>query len=358
MACCLLLAVLFACTAAERASGARTYQNEVEGGGYARLRVNTVDKVKVEAISREEAIRMRQSGYRFHEVEHHHFSDRSSKNGKLWQELKEAAKEKVAREFPWEQKPQNQSTRTAAAGGRSLKRQEAFKKENTSSKITKDLEKVLFPQEQIRPQRVGGFLCAQFDLDLFALSGGVFPGLLGIGLLGDIHYQPATKCFGWTAELYLMLSIGFGLFGMDFRVALVVIATLVVTERPLAAGAKDLVWELPPGFDTSRCHNKNPFSLISSTSREGFSFIYTHILTNKYLKHAEVEVQNYLEKNRDDIANFKKYLDLIEPPRALPAKLVSASQSQGLAKEGIVGNVEVRGEWLNVSRLGLSNPKP
>ena len=29
---------------------------------------------------------------------------------------------------------------------------------------------------------------------------------------------------------------------MDFRVALVVIATLVVTERPLSAGAKDLVW--------------------------------------------------------------------------------------------------------------------
>ena len=29
---------------------------------------------------------------------------------------------------------------------------------------------------------------------------------------------------------------------MDFRVALVVITTLVVTERPLSAGAKDLVW--------------------------------------------------------------------------------------------------------------------
>lgn len=32
-----------------------------------------------------------------------------------------------------------------------------------------------------------------------------------------------------------------GLFGMDFRVSLVVIATLVVTERPLAAGNRDLV---------------------------------------------------------------------------------------------------------------------
>ena len=29
-------------------------------------------------------------------------------------------------------------------------------------------------------------------------------------LLGDIHYQPSTRCFGWTAEIYLMLSIGVG----------------------------------------------------------------------------------------------------------------------------------------------------
>ncbi|OLP85467.1 hypothetical protein AK812_SmicGene33532 [Symbiodinium microadriaticum] len=204
---------------------------------------------------------------------------------------------------------------------------------------------VLLPQQQIRPTRVAGFLCAQFDLDLFLLSGGVFPGLLGIGLLGDIHYQPATKCFGWTAELYLMLSIGFSVFGMDFRVAVVVIATLVVTERPLAAGSKDLVWELPQGFDTSHCHSKNPFSLIASTSREGWGFIYTHILTNQYLQHAEVEVQKYLDKNKDDINNFKRYLDLIEPPRALPTKVVSASQSQGLAKEGIMGSVQVTGRW-------------
>ncbi|CAJ1461830.1 unnamed protein product, partial [Effrenium voratum] len=61
-------------------------------------------------------------------------------------------------------------------------------------------------------------------------------------LLGEIHYQQATSCYGWTAELYLMLSIGVTILGVDFRVALVVIATLVVTERPLAAGAKDLVW--------------------------------------------------------------------------------------------------------------------
>ncbi|OLP85470.1 hypothetical protein AK812_SmicGene33531 [Symbiodinium microadriaticum] len=80
----------------------RNHESEVEAGGFARLRVNTVDKVRVEAISREESIRMRQSGLRFHEVEHHHFADRSSKNGKLWQDLKQAAKEQASRDFPWE----------------------------------------------------------------------------------------------------------------------------------------------------------------------------------------------------------------------------------------------------------------
>ena len=29
-------------------------------------------------------------------------------------------------------------------------------------------------------------------------------------LLGDIHYQPTTHCYGWTAEMYLMFSIGVG----------------------------------------------------------------------------------------------------------------------------------------------------
>jgi len=343
---CRLLFALVACVTSERVFSARTFQNaesEVEAG-FARLRVNTVDKVRVEAISREESIRMRQSGLRFHEVEHHHFADRSSKNGKLWQDLKQAAKEQASRDFPWEEEPDPSSPPAArASGGRALRRQNAMDRKNTS--IATDLQKVLLPQQQIRPTRVAGYLCAQFDLDLFLLSGGIFPGLLGIGLLGDIHYQPATKCFGWTAELYLMLSIGFSVFGMDFRVAVVVIATLVVTERPLAAGSKDLVWELPEGFDTTHCHNKNPFSLISSTSREGWGFIYTHILSNQYLQHAEVEVQRYLDKNKDDINNFKRYLDLIEPPRALPTKVVSASQSQGLAKEGIMGSVQVTGRW-------------
>ena len=36
--------------------------------------------------------------------------------------------------------------------------------------------------------------------------------------------------------------VDLGLWGMDFRISLVIIATLVVTERPLAAGDKDLVW--------------------------------------------------------------------------------------------------------------------
>ena len=56
---------------------------------------------------------------------------------------------------------------------------------------------------------------------------------------------------------------------MDFRISLVIIATLVVTERPLAAGDKDLVWELPPGFDTKHCTEKNPFKLIQRTTKEG-----------------------------------------------------------------------------------------
>eukprot|EP00439_Symbiodinium_sp_Y106_P014280 s1550_g2.t1 len=254
-------------------------------------------------------------------------------------DLKQAAKEQASRDFPWEEEPDPSSPPAArASGGRALRRQNAMDRKNTS--IATDLQKVLLPQQQkLGRERCPrfldlGYLCAQFDLDLFLLSGGIFPGLLGIGLLGDIHYQPATKCFGWTAELYLMLSIGFSVFGMDFRVAVVVIATLVVTERPLAAGSKDLVWA-----------EWNPFSLISSTSREGWGFIYTHILSNQYLQHAEVEVQRYLDKNKDDINNFKRYLDLIEPPRALPTKVVSASQSQGLAKEGIMGSVQVTGRW-------------
>ena len=48
---------------------------------------------------------------------------------------------------------------------------------------------------------------------------------------------------------------------MDFRVALVVITTLVVTERPLSAGAKDLVWApwLPRSGNTKGAKNGQGF---------------------------------------------------------------------------------------------------
>ncbi|CAJ1337107.1 unnamed protein product, partial [Effrenium voratum] len=217
--------------------------------------------------------------------------------------------------------------------------------EAATSGLGSELQQALSVEEKtIKPTRIGGFLCAQFDLDLFVLSGGVFPGLIGIGLLGEIHYQQATSCYGWTAELYLMLSIGVTILGVDFRVALVVIATLVVTERPLAAGAKELVWELPPNFDINHCMSSSPFSLVTATTKQGrWKFIYTHILTKKYLQHAEVQLHQYFKDNKQELTEFQRYVDFIEPPQALPASIVSANQSRGLAKEGIVGNVVVQG---------------
>ncbi|CAJ1416752.1 unnamed protein product [Effrenium voratum] len=111
-----------------------------------------------------------------------------------------------------------------------------------------------------------------------------------------------------------MLSIGVGILGMDFRVSLVVIATLVVTERPLATGSKDLVWELPPNFDTTRCTSSGPFSLVTATTKQGWKFIYTHILTKKYLQHAEAQLHQYFEDHKHELTAFQR-LDLLREPR-------------------------------------------
>lgn len=370
----LLLAVAFGPALGERlTSKLGKFQSDDSDAGFANLKINRLDKVKVEAISRAEALRLRQSGLRFHEVEHHHFGDGSS-NGKVLQDLKEAAasadplkgkkleepaKPKELTRFQALKKRISFSKETRAVPPKgkdssvpTTKQDEKIQEEeedSNSSSLDTSLKEALTPTRKIRPTRVAGFLCAQFDLDLFALSGGTFPGLAGIGLLGDIHYTPSTKCFGWTAELYLMLSIGIGLFGMDFRVSLVVIATLVVTERPLAAGNRDLVWELPPGYDTEHCTQSNPFKLIHATTKEGWKFVYNHILRKKYLKHAELEVQKYLQENKHETAEFHRYVNFIEPPQALPAQIDSASQSRGLARQGIVGSVTIQGKWLEDS---------
>lgn len=342
---------LFVGASAERTRG----QFQDAESTFANMKINSVQKVKVEAISKAEAIRMRQTGLRFHEVEHHHFNDQNSRNGKLWQDLKNAAAASTEKEslpsFPWKKKKQGEDTKKEEKSSTlpKAKAKEVSSEEEeevtNSSKLDTSLEEALMPKRKISPTRLGGFLCAQFDLDLFALSGGTFPGMIGVGLLGDIHYQPSTKCYGWTAEIYLMVSIGVGLWGMDFRVALVVIATLVVTERPLSAGAKDLVWELPPGFDTAHCMQSNPFKLITATTGEGWKFIYNHVLRKRYLKHAENEVQRYLKENKDEIADFQRYVDFIEPPQALPETITSPTQSRGLASTGIVASVEIKGRW-------------
>ncbi|CAK9029443.1 unnamed protein product [Durusdinium trenchii] len=87
----LLLAVAFGPALGERlTSKLGKFQSDDSDAGFANLKINRLDKVKVEAISRAEALRLRQSGLRFHEVEHHHFGDGSS-NGKVLQDLKEAA---------------------------------------------------------------------------------------------------------------------------------------------------------------------------------------------------------------------------------------------------------------------------
>eukprot|EP00434_Breviolum_minutum_P003049 symbB.v1.2.002681.t1/scaffold120.1/size317809/14 len=333
---------------------------------FANLKIKQVKKAKVDRISKAEAIRLRQTGLRFHEVEHLHFSDDNSRNGKLWKDLKDAASQKPSatsemetegKGFPWRKKRErtgdDEDEEEHKKRVKSLKKDEAKDAETNSSELDTSLTEALMPQKSIKPTRLGGFLCAQFDLDLFALSGGTFPGMVGIGLLGDIHYQPSTRCFGWTAEIYLMLSIGVGLWGMDFRVALVVIATLVVTERPLSAGAKDLVWELPPGFDTAHCMQSNPFALVTATTREGWSFVYNHVLRGKYLKHPENEVQKYLTENKHEMTSFQRYVDLIEPPQALPETITSSTQSRGLASTGIVGSVEIHGRWLQEGGLDL-----
>jgi len=365
MASCIwkvLLLLTLRC-ASERLRG----QFQESGSSFANLKIKQVKKAKVDRISKAEAIRLRQTGLRFHEVEHLHFSDDNSRNGKLWKDLKDAASqgtsatsemETESNGFPWRKKRErtgdDDDEEEHKKRVKSLKKDEAKGAPATNtSELDTSLTEALMPQKTIKPTRIGGFLCAQFDLDLFALSGGTFPGMVGIGLLGDIHYQPSTKCFGWTAEIYLMLSIGVGLWGMDFRVALVVIATLVVTERPLSAGAKDLVWELPPGFDTAHCMQSNPFALVTATTREGWSFVYNHVLRGKYLKHPENEVQKYLTENKHEMTSFQRYVDLIEPPQALPETITSSTQSRGLASTGIVGSVEIRGRWLQEGGLDL-----
>ncbi|CAJ1461829.1 unnamed protein product, partial [Effrenium voratum] len=59
-----------------------------------------------------------------------------------------------------------------------------------------------------------------------------------------------------------------------------------------------------------------------------WKFIYTHILTKKYLQHAEVQLHQYFKDNKQELTEFQRYVDFIEPPQALPASIVSANQSR------------------------------
>ncbi|CAK0829457.1 unnamed protein product [Prorocentrum cordatum] len=165
------------------------------------------------------------------------------------------------------------------------------------------------PPLKISPSQMTGYVCAQFDLDLTMLSGGVFPGMFSVGLLGDVHYIPSTQCWGWTNELYLQFSLGLDIGGVNFRISFVFIATLVVTEQPLNAARDQLSWELPYKLDTSVCHTKDPFTLIERTLKRQWKYILTHVLTLR--ETPEEKVATALE-NYDKENNFAQYVPLLQ----------------------------------------------
>jgi hypothetical protein len=168
--------------------------------------------------------------------------------------------------------------------------------------------KAFLPPVKIKPTQTTGQVCVQFDLDLTALSGGVFPGLFSVGLIGNVRYIPATKCWGWTNEVFLQFSLGLEVGGLGFRVSFNFIAQLMVTEQPLDAATDQLQWELPKAMDTSVCHTPDPFVLIERTFSRQWKYILTQVLTRKEMK--EYKVHDALKKF-DKNNSFAEYNALL-----------------------------------------------
>jgi hypothetical protein len=196
--------------------------------------------------------------------------------------------------------------------------------------------------------------CVQFDLDLTLISGGVFPGLISVGLSGEVRQIPQTKCYGWNLELFLQISIGFEIGSLPFRISFVMISTLSVQEQPLDIARGELMWELPFGYDTSMCHTPDPFTLVERTLTEQWSFIASTILPSSgFAERAEKSLQDAL-KDYDANNGFDDYLALLRsnkpwsggkpppPPEGEPDYRSTGS----LVKDGKEGAVKILGSFV------------
>ncbi|CAK0802001.1 unnamed protein product [Prorocentrum cordatum] len=233
-------------------------------GQRATLDIQEVDDIRVERITRSERLSLRQRGLRFHEVKDKHFGDKFAEGLRKKAEAaslfeREATGRRLgdlSGDFAEDVPRQGARTSDIKANARSAKLAT-----NASSSAG-------YPPLSFSPVQISAMACVQFDLDLTLISGGIFPGLIGVGLSGEVRQIPGTKCFGWNLELFLQISIGFEIGSLPFRISFVMISTLSVQEQPLDIARGELMWELPYGYDTSVCHTSDPFTLVERTLTE------------------------------------------------------------------------------------------